>query len=130
MVVMAAYTVGWGKSIEINSLYIFEFPHPIDLMIFRVIMYLPSDDEQERKDITNRFRGQYCDLVREVGAPFGIVSHWGKLEMPTSGENFLKLRRLMASRYPLEAFNAARLYYDPKNILGNNLINTILGEPK
>jgi L-galactono-1,4-lactone dehydrogenase len=93
-------------------------------------MYLPSDDEEERRDITNRFRGQYCDLVREVGAPFRIVSHWGKLEMPLSGGNFLNLRSTMAGRYPLEAFNAARYYYDPKNILGNDLINTVLGKPK
>jgi len=93
-------------------------------------MYLPSEDEKERKDITNRFQGQYCDMAREVGAQYGIVSHWGKLEMPTCGENFLKLRELMSSRYPLEKFNAARLYYDPKNILGNDLLNSILGKPK
>lgn len=92
-------------------------------------MYL-SDNEQERQDITNKFKGQYCDLVREIGAPFGTVSHWGKLEMPTSDENLLALRRLMESRYPLKTFNAARFYYDPKNILGNNLINMILGKPK
>jgi len=95
-----------------------------------IIMYLPSDDEKEREEITNRFKGQYCDLAREVGAPFGAVSHWGKLEMPTSGEHFLKLRSLMETRYPLRKFNTARMFYDPKNILGNDLINVVLGTPK
>lgn len=93
-------------------------------------MYLPSDDEKDRQGISNKFRGQYCDLAREVGAPFDIVSHWGKLEMPLTGENFLKLRYSLASRYPLAKFNAARMFYDPKNILGNDLLNTLLGGPK
>ncbi len=92
-------------------------------------MYLPTDDPIERKEITERFKGQYCDLAREVGAKYNAVSHWGKLEMPTTGENFLKLRELM-ERYPLSKFNAARLFYDPKNLLGNDLLNTVLGTPK
>jgi len=93
-------------------------------------MYLPSDDEKERKEITDRFKCQYCDLAREVGAPFNVVSHWGKLEMPTNGNNFLNLRELMQLRYPVAKFNAARLFYDPKNLLGNDLLNTVLGTPK
>mmetsp|Transcript_2582 Transcript_2582/g.4841 ORF Transcript_2582/g.4841 Transcript_2582/m.4841 type:complete len:594 (-) Transcript_2582:2972-4753(-) len=95
-----------------------------------IILYLPTDDEQERKEITSAFKGQYCDLAREVGSPFGAVTHWGKLEMPTTGEHFLQLRHLLSSRYPLDKFNAARLYCDPKNILGNDLLNTVLGNPR
>jgi len=95
-----------------------------------IIFYLPSENEKEREEITSRFKGQYCNLAREVGSEFGAVSHWGKLEMPTTGDNFLKLRKLMESRYPLEKFNAARNYYDPKDILGNDLLNTVLGKPK
>ena len=93
-------------------------------------MYLPSDDPNERKEITNRFRGQYCDLAREVGMPYNVVSHWGKLEMPTNGTNFLQLRELMSTRYPLSKFNALRMFYDPKNLLANDLLNTVLGTPK
>jgi len=95
-----------------------------------IIFYLPSEDEKEREEITSRFKGQYCNLARDVGSEFGVVSHWGKLEMPTTGDNFLKLRKLMETRYPLEKFNAARNYYDPKDILGNDLLNTVLGKPK
>ena len=106
-------------------------PHElIFYFCFRIIMYLPSDDQNERKDITDRFKGQYCELAREIGSKYNAVSHWGKLEMPTTGENFLKLRSLMETRYPLSQFNAARLFYDPKNLLGNNLLNTVLGRPK
>ena len=95
-----------------------------------IIFYLPSDDEKEREEITSRFKCQYCDLARSVGAEFQAVSHWGKLEMPTSGQHFLELRQLMTSRYPLDKLNTARKFYDPKNILGNELLNTILGDPK
>lgn len=94
-----------------------------------IIMYLPTDDENERAEISKRFKGQYCDLSREVGEPMNAVSHWGKLEMPSNGTEFLKLRKLMLSRYPLASFNAARAYYDPKNVLGNPLLDTILGKP-
>ena len=93
-------------------------------------MYLPSDDPNERKEITNQFKKQYCDVMREIGKPYNVVSHWGKLEMPTNGSNFLDLRSLMEARYPLAKFNAARLFYDPKNLLGNDLLNTVLGTPK
>lgn len=93
-----------------------------------IIMYLPT--EEHRKEITSVFKGRYCDMAREVGAPYDAVSHWGKLELPETGSNFLKLRHLMKQRYPLEKFNAARLYYDPKNILGNELVDTVLGRPK
>lgn len=98
--------------------------------IYRIIMYLPSDDMTERTDITATFKGQYCDLAREVGAKYDAVSHWGKLEMPLTDSNLVQLRSLMESRYPLGKFNSARLYYDSKNLLSNDLLNTVLGKPK
>ena len=91
-------------------------------------MYLPSEDENQRRDITERFTEQYCDIVREIGNPLA-VSHWAKLEMPSSQLKVLQLKQLMKSRYPLDTFNLARQYYDPKNILGNDLINVALGTP-
>ena len=54
----------------------------------------PVCHEKEREEITSRFKGQYCDLARSVGAEFNAVSHWGKLEMPTNGQNFLELRQI------------------------------------
>lgn len=93
-----------------------------------IIMYLPTDEH--RHEISDVFKKEYCDLALSVGGQYNIVSHWGKLEMPTTGNNFLKLREVMEYRYPLKKFNAARMYFDPKNILGNNLIDTILGRPK
>ena len=95
---------------------------------YRIIMYLPSDDENQRKKITNQFLNHYCNIVKEVGDPLA-VSHWAKLERPTSHVELIKLQALMKSRYPLEKFDAARLKFDPKNILGNELMNTVLRHP-
>eukprot|EP00529_Nitzschia_sp_RCC80_P011657 CAMPEP_0113486334 /NCGR_PEP_ID=MMETSP0014_2-20120614/24943_1 /TAXON_ID=2857 /ORGANISM="Nitzschia sp." /LENGTH=572 /DNA_ID=CAMNT_0000380003 /DNA_START=73 /DNA_END=1788 /DNA_ORIENTATION=+ /assembly_acc=CAM_ASM_000159 len=49
-----------------------------------IINYLPSDDPKQREDITNLFTGKYCDLVRSIGRPYKLVSHWAKLEEPKS----------------------------------------------
>ena len=88
-------------------------------------MYLPSDDESERRAITNRFKGQYCNLSRDVGKTYGMVSHWGKLEMPNNVGDSVRLQKLMKSRYPADKFRSARKLYDPKNILGNDLMDLI-----
>ena len=96
--------------------------------ILRIIMYLPSDDAKERMDITNRFKGQYCDLSRDIGKTYGTVSHWGKLEMPNNIEDSLELQRLINSRYPTDKFSLAREVFDPKNILGNDLMDLIFSK--
>eukprot|EP00521_Asterionellopsis_glacialis_P013703 CAMPEP_0195298530 /NCGR_PEP_ID=MMETSP0707-20130614/23665_1 /TAXON_ID=33640 /ORGANISM="Asterionellopsis glacialis, Strain CCMP134" /LENGTH=638 /DNA_ID=CAMNT_0040360675 /DNA_START=38 /DNA_END=1954 /DNA_ORIENTATION=+ len=101
-----------------------------------VIMYLPSDVESERQNITKAFKGQYCDLLQKVGGgELNAVSHWAKQEIPGTVWDILELQESMEIKYPLDKFNAARSFLDPKNILGNSLINLIMGrrpwvEPK
>lgn len=41
-------------------------------------------------------------------------------------EELAELRARLRRRYPLEAFEAARQRLDPKNILGNELLDTLL----
>ena len=100
-----------------------------------IIMYLPisesEKDEQSRKDITNRFKGEYCDLLRDIGqlSKFQAVSHWAKMEVPNTITDLIQLKQSLGSKYPLDEFNALRLEYDPKNILGNDLLNLALGSP-
>ena len=95
-----------------------------------IINYLPSDDETQRKEITDQFTGKYCDLVRSIGKPMQSVSHWAKLEKPQTVRQAVDLRILMEDRYPLEIFNRARGKMDPKNILASPLINIALGNPE
>jgi len=94
-----------------------------------VIMYLPLENESLRSAITHLFRHQYSSLVKRVGTPLNAVSHWGKLEMPTSPEDYLRLRESTLKRYPVEEFNRARRRFDPKGILGNRLMEVVLGSP-
>jgi len=94
-----------------------------------IINYLPSDDPQQRKDITQLFNTEYTDLVRQIGRPLKAVSHWAKLEDPTSVWKAVELKSLYLERFPLTEFNIARGIYDPKNILSNQLLDRVLGKP-
>jgi L-galactono-1,4-lactone dehydrogenase len=94
-----------------------------------VINYLPSDDPQQRKDITKLFNTDYTDLVRHIGRPLKAVSHWAKLEEPTSVWKAVELKSLYLERFPITEFNVARGIYDPNNILSNPLLDLVLGKP-
>lgn len=95
-----------------------------------IINYLPSDDVDQRKAITELFTGPYSDLVRSVGRPMGMVSHWAKLEKPKSVTRAVDLQLLYQERFPVTDFNRARAMFDPKNILANPLLNQVLGSPR
>ena len=95
-----------------------------------IINYLPSDDERQRREITELFSGQYCDLMRAVGKPVNATSHWAKLERPASMWQLADLQIFLQERYPLKLFNEARSLYDPKNILSNPLLDLVLGDPR
>ena len=95
-----------------------------------IINYLPTDDEHQRKEITDQFTGKYSDLMRAVGTVFGATSHWAKLEKPASLWKLVDLRMHYETRLPIGKFNAARAFYDPKNIMANDLLNLVFGTPK
>lgn len=93
-----------------------------------IINYLPLDNDRQRRDITALFRGPYNDLMRSVCVPFSAVSHWAKLEQPTSIWKLVDLQLLLQSKYPLDSFNQLRSIYDPKNIMANQLLNMVFGD--
>jgi L-galactono-1,4-lactone dehydrogenase len=94
-----------------------------------IINYLPSDDERQRREITELFKGKYCSLMQSVGATVNATSHWAKLERPPTMGQVIDLQLFLQSRFPLKQFNDARSVYDPKNILANPLVNLLLGDP-
>lgn len=76
-------------------------------------------------------KGPYCDLMRAVCLPFNAVSHWAKLEKPSSIWKLVDMQMLLQSKYPVDAsFNQLRAIYDPKNNMANQLLNMVLGDPK
>jgi len=88
-----------------------------------IIMYLPSDEEQQRNEIMSVFKGKYSSLMRRIGNNFGAASHWAKLEVPESETELQDLKTHISKTYPVELFNKARNLFDPKRILCNDLID-------
>ena len=94
-----------------------------------IINYLPSEDPKQREAITHLFNTDYTDLVRHIGRPLKSVSHWAKLEEPTSVWKAVELKTLYLERFPLSEFNMMRGIYDPDNILSNPLLDLVIGKP-
>lgn len=92
-----------------------------------IIMYLPAEDLEKRAEVTAAFK-QYARLVEsELMPKYNATEHWAKIEVPQEGPDAVaKARERLAKRYPLKEFNAARRKFDPKNILGNKLVDTLL----
>lgn len=94
-----------------------------------IIMYLPTDDAQQRQDITAAFK-RYTSLVeQQLMAKYNAVWHWAKLELPDSKERLEKVRQQLRARYPVDDFNAARAQLDPNNLLSNEWLDALFGPP-
>ncbi|KAL3788572.1 hypothetical protein ACHAW5_004888 [Stephanodiscus triporus] len=97
-----------------------------------VIMYLPSDDLDptgyRREFITRSFKDGYCKMVREVGAKYGAMCHWAKLELGDDDDDGVAegVRERLGPRV-VGAYNAARATYDPNGVLSCSLIDRIFG---
>ena len=91
-----------------------------------IIMYLPPDDEPQRAAITKRF-WEYNALCRqELWPKYGCHQHWAKIEVPDSPEELAKMRARLGEKYPLSELREAKSRLDPRHVLGNTLIDTLL----
>ena len=96
-----------------------------------IIMYLPSPDPASRDAITRAFKS-YAKMEEDaLGDTYGIRTHWAKIELPDGEEERKEARARIERRYPsAEKFRKIRAELDPKGVLGNNLIEGLLGDPK
>mmetsp|Transcript_10578 Transcript_10578/g.34950 ORF Transcript_10578/g.34950 Transcript_10578/m.34950 type:complete len:561 (-) Transcript_10578:164-1846(-) len=91
-----------------------------------IIMYLPTDDPGQRRDITDAFQ-RYKRKCEDILWPtYGAVEHWAKIELPTDQDHADRVRKRLADRFPTADFAVARKYFDPHGILSNDLIDTVL----
>lgn len=93
-------------------------------------MYLPSDDETQRREITQRFLNEYCGVVKRVGLPVNAASHWAKLERPHTAWQILDMHMNLNAKYPLARFNEIRGMWDPHNLLTSPSMTRVIGLPK
>ncbi len=66
---------------------------------------------------------RYCKLLDGLMPKYNAVEHWAKIEVPHL--DLEAARRRMRDRYPVKAFNSWRRELDPKNILANDIIDTL-----
>merc|ERR1712153_171007 len=95
-----------------------------------VIMYLPTEEEAQRKAITSSFQDYCRNTTAPLLSKYKGKTHWAKLEKPRSAEELEKVRAKLCAVYPVEQFNKARKQLDPHNIMSNEMLNDFFGKPQ
>ena len=95
-----------------------------------IIMYLPGDDPEERDAITAAFKRYAARETEALGKKYGIRTHWAKIELPDDPDARAAARQAVEDRYDLTGFRKLRAAYDPKGVLGNDMIEGLMGDPE
>lgn len=92
-----------------------------------IIMYLPTENPEERRAITEAFDSYKRRCEKELWPRYGAVEHWAKIEDPSSdGDHTKTVRDRLSSRFPTEDFAALRQHFDPDGIFSNALLDAVL----
>ena len=90
-----------------------------------IIMYLPTQVEAEREEITARFT-EYGEQMRDaLGDEYLLKTHWAKIELEKNMVRRSKQVERLKTAYGKENFRAfrdLRRKFDPKGVLMNELI--------
>ncbi|KAL9373628.1 hypothetical protein Peur_033248 [Populus x canadensis] len=90
-----------------------------------IIMYLPTMDARQRKEITEEFF-HYRHLTQvELWDKYSAYEHWAKIEVPKDKDELAALRERLRRRFPVDAYNKARKELDPNKILSNNMLEKL-----
>ncbi|KAJ8760138.1 hypothetical protein K2173_010994 [Erythroxylum novogranatense] len=90
-----------------------------------IIMYLPTTDARQRKEITDEFF-HYRHLARmELWDKYSAYEHWAKIEIPKDKEELVALQARLRKRFPVDAYNKARKELDPNRILSNTMLEKL-----
>ena len=96
-----------------------------------IIMYLPSSDPVTRSAITDAFKSFARQEEATLGGRYGIRTHWAKIELPEGEDERRAAREKIERRYPsVQRFKELRAELDPRGVLGNDLIEGLLGDPE
>ncbi|XP_051138739.1 L-galactono-1,4-lactone dehydrogenase, mitochondrial [Andrographis paniculata] len=90
-----------------------------------IIMYLPTMDARQRKQITEEFF-HYRHLTQTtLWDEYSAYEHWAKIEVPKAQDELAALQARLRKRFPVDAYNQARKELDPNGILSNNMIEKL-----
>ena len=97
-----------------------------------IILYLPpGQNDAGRAAIEQRFR-EYCQVIEPVCAAYGAKAHWAKIEPRLDDKQALRAQQgALHAAYGarLDEFNTLRAALDPRRVLGNAVVDSLLEHP-
>ncbi|KAE8098685.1 hypothetical protein FH972_016729 [Carpinus fangiana] len=90
-----------------------------------IIMYLPTTDPRQRKEITEEFFHYRHRTQAQLWDQYSAYEHWAKIEVPKDKEELAALQARLRKRFPVDAYNKARRELDPNRILSNNKLEKL-----
>ncbi|KAJ6756445.1 L-GULONOLACTONE OXIDASE [Salix purpurea] len=90
-----------------------------------IIMYLPTTDARQRKEITEEFFHYRRLTQAELWDKYSAYEHWAKIEVPKDKDVLAALQERLRRRFPVDAYNKARKELDPNRILSNNMLEKL-----
>ncbi|XP_010922174.1 L-galactono-1,4-lactone dehydrogenase 2, mitochondrial [Elaeis guineensis] len=90
-----------------------------------IIMYLPTMDARQRKEITEEFFSYRHLTQTRLWDEYSAYEHWAKIEVPKDKDELAALQERLRRRFPVDAYNKARRELDPNKILSNNMLEKL-----
>ncbi|KMT15130.1 hypothetical protein BVRB_3g062480 [Beta vulgaris subsp. vulgaris] len=90
-----------------------------------IIMYLPTMDPRQRKEITEKFFHYRFLTQTRLWDIYSAYEHWAKIEIPKDKDERIDLQARLKKRFPVDAYVKARKELDPNTILSNNMIEKL-----
>lgn len=84
-----------------------------------IIMYLPTSDPRQRKDITEEFFNYRSLTQTSLWDDYSAYEHWAKIEVPKDKDELAQLQARLRKRFPVDAYNKARMELDPNKVLSS-----------
>uniref|UniRef100_A0A0E0RDK3 FAD-binding PCMH-type domain-containing protein n=1 Tax=Oryza rufipogon TaxID=4529 RepID=A0A0E0RDK3_ORYRU len=84
-----------------------------------IIMYLPTSDARQRKEITEEFFNYRSKTQTNLWDGYSAYEHWAKIEVPKDKDELTELLARLRKRFPVDAYNKARMELDPNKVLSN-----------
>ncbi|XP_048432443.1 LOW QUALITY PROTEIN: L-galactono-1,4-lactone dehydrogenase, mitochondrial [Pyrus x bretschneideri] len=90
-----------------------------------IIMYLPTTDPRQRKEITEEFFHYRRLTQTQLWDKYSAYEHWAKIEVPKDKDELAALQDRLRKRFPVDAYNKARRELDPNRILSINKLEKL-----